>query len=348
MKVLLANAPGDLRVVEMQTPVPGPREVLVKVKHCGVCATDHSIANGTLNLGKGMEPVYPVRLGHEWSGIVEAAGNETWRIQPGDPVISDTGYSCGECEACLLGEYQRCHKGRAIGTIGNCWPGGMAEYIVIPERLAFRVPDNVPLDEAAMVEPASIGLYGLTRAPIGPGTNLLVIGTGPIGLGGMACSKGMGTGKTILAGRKEQKLAIGKKMGADILVNMAKESLYDVVMRETNGHGMDVIMDTTGAADLFNGNLQMLRASGFLVVPGFYERDLENVHIDRLIARDCTLVGAAGTPNMGRKVLDLLSCGYTRLLPMITDRFPFSQAEEAFRAMEERNESRVKIIMDFE
>ena len=348
MKVFIANAPGDLRMVEAPTPVPGPREVLVKVKHCGVCATDLSIAKGTLNLGEGMEPVYPVRVGHEWSGIVEAVGSEAWRVRPGDPVITDTGYSCGECEACLLGEYQRCHRGRAIGTIGDCWPGAMAEYIVIPERLTFKVPDNVPLDEAAMVEPASIGFYGLTRAPIGPGYNLLVVGTGPIGLGGMACSKGMGTGKTILAGRKEQKLAIGKEMGADILVDMTKENLYDVVTRETDGRGMDVIMDTTGAADLFNDDLRMLRGSGFLVIPGFYERELKNVQIDRLIARDCTLVGAAGTPNMGRKVLDLLSCGHTRLLPMITDRFPFSRAKEAFRAMEERNDSRVKIMLDFE
>jgi len=348
MKAIVANAPGDLRVMEMETPIPGPKEVLVRVKHCGVCATDISIAKGTLNLGEGLEPIYPVRLGHEWSGVVEAVGSETSRIHPGDPVISETAYSCGECEECLSGQYHRCPAGRAIGTIGDCWAGAMAEYMVVPERLAFRVPKNVPLDEAALVEPSSIGLYGLLRAPIGPGTNLLVIGTGPIGLGGMACSKGMGTGKTILAGRKEQKLAIGKKMGADILVNMAEESLYDVVMRETNGIGMDVVMDTTGAADLFNDTLYLMRGSGFLVIPGFYEQDLNHVKLDRLIVRNCTLVGSAGMPNTGPKVLDLLSSGHTRLKPMITDRFPFSQVLDAYRAVDERNDSRVKIMVDFE
>ncbi|MCL1855445.1 MAG: alcohol dehydrogenase catalytic domain-containing protein [Clostridia bacterium] len=348
MKVLLANAPRDLRVVEMETPTPGPREVLVKVKHFGVCATDISIANGTLRLGEGLEPIYPVRLGHEWSGVVEAVGSETRRFHPGDPVISETAYSCGECEECLSGQYHRCAEGRAIGTIGNCWPGAMAEYMVVPERLTFRVPKNVPLDEAALVEPSSIGLYGLVRAPIGPGTNLLVIGTGPIGLGGMACSKGMGTGKTILAGRKERKLAIGKEMGADILVNMTEENLFDVVMRETNGIGMDVVMDTTGAAELLNDSLYLLRGSGFLVIPGFYEQELNHVKLDRLIARNCTLVGSAGMPNIGPKVLDLLSSGHTRLKPMITDRFPFSQVLDAFRAVEERNDSRVKIMVDFE
>ena len=212
MKVLLAYKPGEMRIIEMERPVPGPGEILAKVAHCGICATDVAIADGTLTLGDGMDPIYPVRIGHEWSGVVVETGEGTWRLKPGDRVISDTGYSCGECEACLNGEYQSCENGRAVGTTGNCWPGAFAEYMLMPERLTFRVPDNVPLDEAALVEPSSIGLYGLLRAHIGPGMNLLVVGTGPIGLGGMACAKGMGIGKTILAGRKEKKLAIGKEM----------------------------------------------------------------------------------------------------------------------------------------
>lgn len=345
MKVLLAYAPGELRFVEMDTPKPGPREVLAKVKYVGICATDYAIYQGTLTLGEGNEPIYPVRIGHEWSGVVVEVGSETRRLKPGDHIISDTGYSCGECESCLEGNYQRCDYGKAIGTIGECWPGAMAEYIVVPERLAFNVPENVGLEEAALVEPASIGLYGLQRAPIGPGHNLLVIGTGPIGLGGMACAKGMGTGKTLLAGRKDAKLEIGRQMGADVLINTAKESLYDVVMRETDGRGMDVIMDTTGDPEIFNDVLHLLRPSGTLVIPGFYEQTLKEVHLDRLIVRDCTLVGAAGTPNMGRKVLDLLANGHISLKEMITDRFAFDDAQGAFDAINERNDRRVKIML---
>ena len=203
MKVLLAYAPGDLRVVEMEKPKPGPREVLMKVKHCGICATDVAIAKGTLTLGDGLDPIYPVRLGHEWAGVVDELGSETWRLKKGDRVISDTAYSCGECEHCLAGDYHMCVRNRAIGTIKDCWPGGFAEYMLMPERLCYKVPDNVGLDEAALVEPASIGFYGLDRSPLGPGKTLLVIGTGPIGLGGMACAKATGCGRTILAGRKD-------------------------------------------------------------------------------------------------------------------------------------------------
>jgi L-iditol 2-dehydrogenase len=247
MKVLLAYTPGELRVVDMDTPKPGPHDVLAKVSYCGVCATDVAIMKGLLHLGDGLDPIYPVRVGHEWSGVVVETGSETQRIKVGDRVISDTSYSCGECEYCLKGEYQNCVNGRAIGTIKNCWPGAFAEYMLVRERSTFKVPDNVDLDEAALVEPASIGLYGLLRSPMGPGQNLLVVGTGPIGLGGMACAKGMGVGKTLLAGRKDKKLEIGRLMGADVLINTTRDNLYDVVMRETNGRGMDIIMDTSGA-----------------------------------------------------------------------------------------------------
>ncbi len=347
MKALVAYAPGELRLVDAEKPRPGPREVLARVSHCGVCATDVSIMKGTLRLGEGNEPVYPVRLGHEWSGVVEELGSETWRLKKGDRIISDTCYSCGECEMCLSGEYQNCEKGRAIGTIRDAWPGGFAEYMVMPERLAFQVPDNVGLDEAALVEPASIGLYGLLRSPMGPGKTLLVLGTGPIGLGGMACARGMGSGKIILAGRKDKKLAVGQAMGADVVVNTLREDLFSVVMRETGGKGADVILETTGDPALFNDTLSMLRASGTLVIPAFYEQSLDHVLLDRLIVRNCTLVGAAGTPNMGRKILDMLANGRASLRPMITDRFRFGEFRQAFEAFDARNDSRIKIMVDF-
>ena len=348
MKVLLAYAPGELRVVEMDKPKPGPRDILCKVEHCGVCATDVAIMKGILNLGDGNDPIYPVRIGHEWSGRVVEVGEQTWRMKIGDGVISDTGYFCGECDMCKRGQYQSCRNGRSLGTIGHCWPGGFAEYILIPERMAYKVPENVPLEEAALIEPASIGYYGLERAGFDPHTNLLILGTGPISLGGMACAKAMGIGKTIVAGRKDAKLEVAKKLGADITVNMTRENLLDVVMRETAGRGMDIVMDSTGAPELLNDAMFMLRGSGSLVIPAFYEQVLNGVKLDRLIVKNCTLIGAAGTPNMADKMLAMMETGRLNLLPMMTDRFPFAEVKEAFGAVTARNESRVKVMVDFE
>ena len=348
MKVLLAYAPGELRVVEMEKPTPGPREVLCKVAHCGVCATDIAIMKGILNLGDGNDPVYPVRLGHEWSGTVVEAGDKCWQVRPGDRVVSDTGYFCGECAMCKRGEYQSCLKGRAVGTIRDCWPGAFADYMLIPERMAYKVPDNVALDEAALIEPTGIGFYGLQRAGFTPVTNMLVVGTGPISLGGMACAKALGIGKTIVAGRKDAKLEIARQLGADITVNMTRENLYDVVMRETEGRGMDIVMDSTGAPELLNDSMLMLRGSGTLVIPAFYEKVLNGIRLDRLIVKNCTMIGAAGTPNITPKILELLASGKLSLKPMLTDRFPFERVIDAFEAVTARNDTRVKVMVDFE
>lgn len=347
MKVLVIQKPGELKFIECEKPIPGPNEILAKVAHCGICATDISILKGNLKLGKNMDPIYPVRIGHEWSGVIVEVGSATRRLKVGDPVISDTGYSCGECKYCLEGEYQCCENGRAIGTIGDCWPGAFADYMLMPERLTYRVPSNISLDEAALIEPASIGLYGLLKAGIGPGKNLLVYGTGSIGMCALACAKGMGIGKTILVGRKEKKLAIGSEIRADILVNTTNEKVKDVVARETAGCGMDIILDTTGSKEIFNDVLDLVRPSGMIVNPGFYNGEIPNANMNALITKNCTLIGAAGTPNMGRKILDLLSFGHTSLKPLITHRFHFSQAKEAFETMLKDNDSRIKIMIDF-
>lgn len=343
MKVLIAEKPGQLRIVEMEKPTPGPDELLAKVAFCGICGTDVSIVDGTLTLGDGMDPIYPVRIGHEWSGVVVEAGSSTGKLKIGDPIIGETGWHCGVCESCLVGK--DCENGRSVGTIGNCWPGGFAEYMLIPERLAHKVPDNISLDEAALVEPAMIGYCGLERSKLGPSTVLLIVGTGPIGLGGLAVARSTGCGKIILAGRKDKKLEIGKQLGADVLVNTTRENLMDVVMAQTGGRGADVIMDTTGDVDLFNDLLLMLRGGGDLVIPGFFEKPIPNAKIDRLITKNCRLIGAAGTKGLMVRVLDLLGNGRLTLKPMITEYYDFEQAEEAFAAMKSHNDSRVKIMM---
>jgi threonine dehydrogenase-like Zn-dependent dehydrogenase len=219
--------------------------------------------------------------------------------------------------------------------------------MMVPERIAFKVPDNVPSDVAALVEPASIGFFGLSRIPFTPESTLLVMGTGVISMGGMACAKGYGIGKTILAGRKDSKLELGKKLGADILVNMEKEDLKSVVMRETHGIGATIVLDATGSPELLNLSISLIQNFGYLVLPGFYEKPINGFPIDYAIIRNCTIIGAAGTQDMQRRILNLLTNKYIDLSPMITHRYPFSKALEAFKDMEKISATKCKVMIDF-
>jgi L-iditol 2-dehydrogenase len=348
MKIAWVKEPGKLEFAEVERPVPGPHDVVAKVKHCGVCGTDLSIADGTLNLGKGNEPIYPVRIGHEWSGVIDEVGSDVIDFKPGDPIVSDTGLNCGHCSNCKKGNYTGCSAGRSLGTIGDAWPGAFAEYILMPELFCYKIPKNVPLENAALAEPAGIGFGGLRDMPLGPCYTMLVIGTGTISLCALACAKALGQGKTILAGRKDAKLAIGNRLGADILVNMGKEDLAQRVFDETDGRGADVVLDATGAPELLNLSVSLARKhGGKIVLPGYYEQIIDGFDIDNLITNARSLIGVEGQWGTPAKILGLMQYRNLDLTPLITDRYPFENIHEAFKAMKEKNNTRIKIMVDF-
>ena len=154
MKAARLFGKNDIRIMEIETPVPKAGQVLCKVKRCGICGTDYSIFNGAF---KSMIS-YPMTLGHEWSGVVETAGPGT-AFAPGDRVAGDTCVSCGVCYDCLVGNYVRCKKRRSVGTIFT-WDGAYSEYVLFPARHLFRLPDHVDFENGAMLEPAATAMLG--------------------------------------------------------------------------------------------------------------------------------------------------------------------------------------------
>jgi len=180
MKVLTVTAPYKAEFSEIEKPIPVGKMMLVKVKRTGVCATDISIFTGESSFVKNGQITYPVRFGHEWSGIVESVGEDVKNFKVGDRVFSDSGISCGECDNCKAGRYDKCKFIRSVGTI-NAWDGPFAEYMLIPEFNAYKVPDNVSYDEAALIEPTAISYDAFSGFEIKPDMTVAVIGVGAIG-----------------------------------------------------------------------------------------------------------------------------------------------------------------------
>jgi L-iditol 2-dehydrogenase len=205
MRALKITGKNQIGIYEVDMPEVGPNDVLTKVKYCGICGTDVAIYSGETNLVKSGLIKYPVRPGHEWSGIVEAVGREVKDIKPGDRVVGDTAVSCGFCKACLSGNYMLCGNLRCVGTI-NSWDGGFADYTLFPARHVYKIPDNIGLDEAAMIEPAALGMNALQKSGFKPGQTVLVIGTGAIGLLSATLANACGASKVILAGLDRKSL----------------------------------------------------------------------------------------------------------------------------------------------
>ena len=334
----------DLRWMEIDVPELLENEVLIKVKFCGVCGTDQAIYSGESSFwAEGLINV-PMTFGHEYSGTIAAIGKRVSNFKVGDRVVCDTGISCGMCDHCREGDYLFCSRMKAVGTI-VAQDGGYAEYAVMPERHVFMLPDNVSFEQGAMVEPIATGLYAVKKSNLKIGENVVIIGTGPIGLGAVPFAMLSGAKKVILAGRKDFKLEIGKNFGADVIINTTTENLHDRVMELTAGQGADVVIEASGSMDMLKEAIRMSNYGGRVSCVAFYEKPLDGINIDLMIIKSIHLVPVGGSPNMGPVVIKMMECGKVDFTPMITQVISLADAEKALIDLKTNSASRIKILL---
>jgi 2-desacetyl-2-hydroxyethyl bacteriochlorophyllide A dehydrogenase len=345
MKAIVIESPGSIRMIETARPSVGPGDVLTRVAWSGICGTDLAILSGDMSLVREGLITYPVRIGHEWSGIVEQVGKEVKGFKPGDRVVSDTAVTCGACEHCLRGELGKCQKCRSLGTV-NHWPGSFAEYMLIPERHMHALADSIDLDEAALIEPATIALSGVQKIGITPFTSVLIVGTGAIGLAALALVKSKGAGRVLLSGRKPRKLAVGKAMGADAVVDVTKEDLAGFVMENTAGKGVDAVLETSGNIETISQCLNVVAHRGTIALIGFFETTLNGFNIDTLVFKEVQMRGIMGEFGLAEQVIDIMARQKMSLKPLITHRIPFDKAIEAMKTANEKNETRIKMLVE--
>lgn len=316
--------------------------VLAKVEYAGLCATDISIYSGENSFKEQGLIRYPMIQGHEWTGIVEAVGPGVEDIRIGDRVIGDSVVTCGHCKACLAGNYVQCEHQRSVGTV-NAWNGAFGDYIAMPERSVYRIPEGVSDKEATLVEPLSIGMYAAERAEIRFGDTVVIYGTGTIGFGALMGAIQSGAIRTVFVGRQKRKLEIGKRFGADVCINAEEQDVYEEVMRLTDGEGADVVIEATGAPPVLLTCLAITKNSGTLALPSFYEKKIE-INADDLVLRNIKVVGASAAPNVPTRMLRLLQKGKFPVEELVTNIFPMEQLAKAYEEVV-RNRSNIKILL---
>ena len=345
MKAFQIDGPGQIHLIETPIPTLKPDETLVRVAYAGLCATDLAILSGDMSLIRNGSIRYPVRFGHEWSGIVEQVGSAVTQFKPGDRVISETAVACGVCEACKNKQWSKCGSIRSLGTI-HCWEGAFADYMLMPERHLYHVPDSISMQEAALIEPSCIALAGIKKLHIGPGKTVLVIGTGAIGLAAVALAKYFGADKVILCGRKDGKLEVGGTMGADVCVNTTKASMEQTVAVETGGKGVDVILETSGNVRLIPEVLRMAAEGAYIGLIGFYEKEVPSFPIDEIVMKSLNVRGVMGEFGMPGELLEILATGKLNLKSLISHVIPFEQTAYVMEHADEYAESKIKILAE--
>ena len=344
MKVAAFMETNVMKVLEVPKPVPGPEEVLIKVAYCGICATDYDNFRGTTSFAKNGDLIYPLRFGHEWSGVITEIGGDVKDFVIGDKVIGDGKVTCGVCENCKAGRWYDCQDLRSVGTVKNHWPGAMAEYILMPARNVFKVSAGTSLKEAAMCEPVIIAMNGFRECAIKDRT-VLVIGSGPIGLGGVISAKVLGAKRIICAARKQSKLEIAMKLGATEVINTTEKSLYEEILRLNDGNKVDFCLETSGCAEYVENIMQIVANMGTMSMVGFYDRPVQNFGLDEMVFGKVTLRGSSGSREHTPIVANLLSERKINLMPLLTQEIDFDDIESAMDEYEKVARNRIKMLV---
>ncbi|MBE7067405.1 MAG: hypothetical protein E7385_07640 [Ruminococcaceae bacterium] len=347
MKAITVYGPGDARIEDVAKPVAEGDMVVARVVRTGICATDYSIFTGDSSFIRSGEISYPCRFGHEWAGVVESVGPDVKNFKPGDRIYADNFVACGKCDACTQQDYMKCNDVHSVGTV-NCWDGCYAQYMAMPERHVFLLPDELSMDEGALIEPASIAYDAFKKVSLGPEDTVVVYGSGAIGLISVWLAKYYGAGKVIFVGRSEEKMKRAKELGADILVNNKKEPAASRIKELTGGKGATMLVETSGSPDALKDCINAAARYARISIASFYEHNINDIAIDPLVLGCLTLVGAAGCQGNSPAVCEIMRTNPVKLTSVVTHHIPFEQCLDAFKNEKDYHTSKIKMMVTFE
>jgi len=329
MKVFLGYGKGIGEIVYMPIPEITSDNVLVKVCYCGICGTDQDLFSGECSFSEDGLVTYPVRLGHEWSGIVEAVGNNVSEFKKGDKVVGDNAITCGSCLACKNGDFPNCEHMLNVGTIDPVYDGAFSEYYIIPKHHLHKIPDGISLKAASLAEPLSVAYGGIKRMNITEKSVIAVIGTGCIGMAAVVLAKCCGAKEVIMIGKNPKKLEVAKALGASV-INTRECDPTDMVYKITNGKGADFVLECSGAKETFKQAIEMAAFRGVIALIGFYDNKENEVDIDAIVSKALHMFGVMGEFDNMSGALKILEKHRPDMSPIITHELPFDDCMEGF------------------
>jgi L-iditol 2-dehydrogenase len=325
MKAAVMKTPGEIVIEEIPVPQIGPDEVLVKVMAVGVCGSDvHYFEHGRIGPYVVRKPII---LGHECAGIVAACGANVTRFTPGDRVAVEPGVTCGRCSHCKSGRYNLCADVQFLATPPV--DGAFVQYIKHREDFLFPIPDHLSFEEAALIEPLSVGIHALNRAGFRPGWNVAIIGMGPVGLMAVVAAKAFGASRIFVSDLEENRLRAALELGATDAVSGKDEDPVSRIMLCTERQGVDMAIETAGHPRALQTALQIVKRGGKLSIVGLPPVDEVGFNVPFICDNEVDIYGVFRYANTYRQGVGFLSSGIADVGKLITDRFSLEQTQEA-------------------
>ena len=344
---LVIHAPDDLRLDEQDAGEIGPGQVLVKVGMGGICGSDlhyfHQGGFGTVRIKE------PMVLGHEVAGTVAAVAPDVNIVKIGDRVAINPSQPCGEkagaCKYCLEGLPNQCLEMRFYGSAMRTphVQGAFRNLLLCNASQCFKVADGVPLAQAALAEPFSVGLHGVSRAGSLLGKRVLVSGCGPIGALALAAARVHGAAEVVVTDVVDEPLAVARALGANLTINVATER--DWVQRYSANKGtFDVMLECSGNERALRDGLETMRPRGVVVQLGL-GGDV-SIPQNMVVSKELSICGSFRFHAEFALAVKLINEGRVDLSPVVTHSFPMTQARQAFEMASDRKQA-MKVLIDF-
>ena len=327
MKTVVIPNPNEISVLERDVQEPGAGQLLIQVMASGICGTDLHIYRGEY-MGK-----YPVIPGHEFSGVVAAVGSGVARFKAGDRVAIEPNIACDNCLNCLNNRQNFCLNWQAIGVT---LPGGMEEYVIVPERAAFSIGE-LPFEIGAFMEPLSCVVHGIERARIGLADHVAIFGAGPIGSLMIQMARIQGAAQITVLEINPGRAELASELGADRVVASFEQLQSDTY---------DIVIDATGAIPVMNRTIDYVRKGGTVLLFGVPPSG-RNLEIEgfKIFQKGLTVLSSFTSVRNSFQAVDLLQSGQVKVDSLISHRLSLEEMPHALELIESRDPVVKKVIV---
>lgn len=342
MKSLLLKEYSHLELADLPQPDPGPGEVLIRVAACGICGSDVHGYDGTSG-----RRIPPIVMGHEAAGIVAATGTGATRFHPGDRVTFDSTVYCGECAFCRAGQVNLCDNRQVIGVSCGDYRrnGAFAEYIAVPERILYPLPEAMSFPEAAMLEAVSVALHAVRVSQAQPGQSALVIGAGMIGLLTLQAARAAGCTPVVIADIDATRLELARKLGADEVLHLSGAELTQAVLARTGGFGANHVFEAVGRTETIASAIDCVRKGGTVTLVGNITPQV-TIHLQKVVSRQIRLQGSCASSGEYPQAMQLIAEGKIKVSPLITAVAPLTDGPRWFERLYAHEPNLMKIVLD--
>ena len=363
---------GRLSIAELPTPTPGDDEVLVRVRACGVCGSDVHGYDGTSG-----RRIPPLVMGHEAAGVIEQVGGAVDAFRRGDRVTFDSTVSCGRCAFCRRGEVNLCDNRMVLGVSCGDYrrDGAFAEYVSVPARILYRLPDALPFEHAAVIEALSVAVHavgrgsldfarrrqtgvpspslgagrsGSDRGPLdsarGRQTPVVVIGCGMIGLLVIQVLRARGITDVIAIDVDEERRALALRLGAAHALDARDPSLPSAILAMTGGRGADVAYEAVGRPETVRAAIRSVRKGGTVTLIGNLTPNVE-LPLQEVVTRELSLLGSCASSGEYPECIDLLASGVVDVAPLISVTAPLEEGPAWFDRLHRGDGRLMKVIL---